>query len=64
MQIAIAITTVDRKTGSVLKKSVAGYEDVDENTHMEPLLAILFEGFQKSCPWRDRKEANANEPQA
>ena len=40
MKVAIMRTTVDRKTGAILKEEIKGYENVDENIFFSPLVEI------------------------
>ena len=46
MQLVIVKTTIDRKTGDVLEKSIIGLKEIDEKVYWEPLLAVLHRGFE------------------
>lgn len=40
MRVAHISTTIDRKTGEVLKREITGYKEVDEDRYYGPLVKI------------------------
>lgn len=47
MKVAIMRTTVDRKTGEILKEEIKDYEEIDEDTYYRPLVEIYGDRILK-----------------
>ena len=47
MKVAHVKTTIDRRTGEVIKREIIGYEEIDEDEYYRSLVEIFWKRIQK-----------------